>query len=393
MTEQAIDPAATTNLRLLVVDDDPILARLIGEIGRRSGFDVTDVGSFEAFKDTYADTAPDAIVLDLALADADGVEVLRSLAGLNCQAPVLVVSAFDERVLNTTARLGASYGLNILGTLRKPIKPADLRRFLDTVPRNRGAICEGELAHAIDHDQLVLHFQPKVAVATGTCVGAEALVRWNSPERGLVPPDEFIPLAESSGLIGRLTETVLDRAMAACAGWQGDGHDLTIAVNVSARSLTDLNFPDQVARLMNRHGFNPASLILEITETSAMTDTEKNMDVLARLRIKGAQLSLDDFGTGYSSLVELHRMPFGEMKIDKSFVMDCDRDQDARTIVQAIVSLAHNLGLKATAEGVESRAIWDLLVAAGCDYAQGYHLARPLPEDQFRDWLRDWRLE
>ncbi|HVM64568.1 MAG TPA: bifunctional diguanylate cyclase/phosphodiesterase [Acidimicrobiales bacterium] len=243
-----------------------------------------------------------------------------------------------------------------------------------------------ELRGAIDAGELELHYQPKAALATGAVVGVEALVRWTHGSE-LVPPDEFIPFAERSGLIGPLTDFVLREALAQCHAWRASGHDLSVAVNLSARSLLDVDLADDIARALEEAQVEPAHLVLEITETSLMSDARHAMSVLNRLSDMGLTLAIDDFGTGYSSLSYLKRLPVDEVKIDKSFVLNIHGDDNDAVIVRSIVDLARNLGLRVVAEGVETMATWDALRAVGCDLAQGYVLSRPLPAERLTAWL------
>jgi diguanylate cyclase (GGDEF)-like protein len=245
----------------------------------------------------------------------------------------------------------------------------------------------GELRTVIDDDGLELHYQPKVEMATGRVIGVEALVRWPHPVEGLVPPDEFVPIAERTGLIGPMTDFVLRTALAQCRRWDEAGHDLSVAVNLSARSLLDADLVDDIARALSVSGVDASKLVLEITETSVMSDAEYAMHVLNRLSAMGLTLAIDDFGTGYSSLSYLKRLPVDEVKIDKSFVLNMQQDDNDAVIVRSIIDLARNLGLRVVAEGVETESTWDALHDMGCDIAQGYVISRPLPADQLSAWL------
>ena len=244
-----------------------------------------------------------------------------------------------------------------------------------------------ELRTALAEDQLVVHFQPQYELRTRTLIGAEALVRWQHPQRGLLPPSEFISAVEHSGLIRSFTMTVLEKAVVEAAAWSGSGRVMSVAVNLSARNLLDRELPADVARVLQRHGLAPERLVLEITETTMMSELDVVEDVLAQLRRLGVELSVDDFGTGYSSLAFLQRVRVNEVKVDRSFVAGLSDSENSRALVRATVQLAHSLGARAVGEGVEDEALAGVLRELGCDYGQGYHLGRPMPADDLRALL------
>jgi EAL domain-containing protein (putative c-di-GMP-specific phosphodiesterase class I) len=245
----------------------------------------------------------------------------------------------------------------------------------------------GELRAAIERDELILHYQPKVSLRTGRCDRVEALVRWQHPLRGLIPPDDFIPLAEQTGLIKPLTQWVIRAALRQCRAWQDSGLDISVGVNLSMRNLHDPDLVDQISHLLEVTGVRPAFLKLEVTESALMTDPQRALGSLARLRAIGVEIAIDDFGTGHASLSYLKQMPVEEIKLDRSFVRDMCTDKNDYTIVRSTIELAHDLGLRVIAEGVEDQETWDLLVKLGCDLAQGYHMSRPLPAAELRTWL------
>jgi len=250
----------------------------------------------------------------------------------------------------------------------------------------------GDLRAAIAGGDLTLHYQPKLDLATGRVRGVEALVRWTHPTLGPLPPDQFIPLAERTGLIGALTRWALGAALRQCRAWRDAGLDLTVAVNLSMWDLRDAGLPDTVAALLRAHGVPPACLRLELTESAVMGDAARALEVLARLRTLGARLAVDDFGTGYSSLAYLTRLPVDELKIDRSFVRDLAREGEGAgtaTLVASVVGLAHNLGLTVVAEGMEDAETLAVLTRLGCDVAQGYYVSRPLPAPELERWLRE----
>jgi diguanylate cyclase (GGDEF)-like protein len=245
----------------------------------------------------------------------------------------------------------------------------------------------GELRRAIESDELELHYQPKAELRTGRLCAVEALVRWRHPRRGMVPPDAFLPAAEQTGLIEPLTRWVLAAALAQITRWPAAFDDLTMAVNVSARNLARPDFADAVLAAVAAAGIAPSRLTLEITETALLTDPEVAAEVLARVSAIGVRVSIDDFGQGQTSLGYLSQLPLHELKIDKSFVTDLPDNPAHAAIVRSVVDLGHNLGLQVVAEGVETQETVALLTATGCDIAQGYLLARPMPADDLADWV------
>jgi diguanylate cyclase len=244
----------------------------------------------------------------------------------------------------------------------------------------------GELRRALSLGQLVVHYQPKVTIRTSEVVGAEALVRWQHDDRGLIFPDTFIPLAEHSGLIGPLTTYVLGAALSQARVWMDEGRPLMVSVNLSARSLLDERLPQQVADLLATHGVPATLLVLEVTESSLMTEPDRARRLLEALSALGVRLSIDDFGAGYTSLGQLKNLPVSELKIDKSFIMNMRTDPSDAMIVQSIIELGHNLGLAIVAEGVETAAVLTDLTAFGCDIAQGNYMSRPVPATAFDSW-------
>ncbi|MBV9097123.1 MAG: EAL domain-containing protein [Frankiaceae bacterium] len=250
-----------------------------------------------------------------------------------------------------------------------------------------------ELRNALDNRELELHYQPKADLRTGDVVGVEALLRWRHPERGMVPPDEFIPLAEQTGLMRAITQFVVDTALTQLAEWWKSGLRVQAAVNVCARDLYDRDFADFLRERLEEHGVPPRALMIEVTESVLMADPARAATTLLSLADIGVGVSLDDFGTGYSSLVHLKRLPVSEVKIDRSFVLRMDVNEDDAAIVRSIIDLASALGLRVVAEGVETQESWDRLSVFGCDAAQGWYLAKAMPADVVTSWLNDYERQ
>ncbi len=369
------------NKRLLVLDDDPdvgdILVKAAAEVGF-VGSVLTDPSSLMPELDK---SEPDVLAIDLRLPGIDGVQLLRALGERKLKAQVLVVSGLDQRTVATAERVGAAHGLRMLGWLHKPFKLSSVRELLSRGKSgDRPEIVENDIANGIEAGQFFLVFQPKVTLDGGVLriAGAEALARWRHPTHGTVSPMEFIPVVERSKLLLPFTLQVLRQAAQQRRAWSQAGYDVTIAVNISAALIGELNVPELFAQAVAEEGCTPGDIILEVTETGVMTDAKRSMEVLARLRVKGFGLSIDDFGTGYSSLVQLYRMPFNELKVDRSFVAELCVSDEAAAIVRSTIDLSHHLRLKVCAEGVEDKATHDQLIAAGCDIAQGYFYGKPL---------------
>jgi EAL domain-containing protein (putative c-di-GMP-specific phosphodiesterase class I) len=246
-------------------------------------------------------------------------------------------------------------------------------------PAMDALVMQRELRRALEHDELVLHYQPKIDLASGRIRCVEALVRWQHPVRGLVPPSDFLPVAERSELIQPLTTWVIRRALRDHEAWTAAGHDWTVAVNVSARNLSSLDFGRTVFGLLEEAGVLPDRLVLEITETAIAYDTDLASEVINDLARHGITLSIDDFGTGFTVLSQLRSLAVGEVKIDRLFIMGLVEHQHDRAIVRSVIDLAHQLGCAVTAEGVESQDVADWLHDAGCDHAQGFLWQRPVP--------------
>lgn len=245
---------------------------------------------------------------------------------------------------------------------------------------------ESDLRHAVDSDQMQLHYQPKLVLRDRGLVGFEALVRWHHPDRGMIPPDAFITVAERTGLIHPLTRNVLGQAIAQCSRWNDEGRRTRVAVNLSARNVQDADLAPFIAGLLDRYGVDPWQLQLELTESDLMSDMESVADIMRRLHETGVQFAIDDFGTGYSSLAYLKRLPVAELKIDKSFIFNMVNDGDDLVIVHSTINMAHHLGIKVVAEGVETREVWDLLQILECDVAQGFYIGKPVRAADLPEW-------
>lgn len=382
--------------RLLIVDDDARVCRLVKRVSEGVGFHTYHTDKPTDFHIAYQGFRPDVIVLDLQMGQSDGVELLRYLADQRAEEAIVLMSGVDQRIIDTAARLGKSLGLNLVKVLHKPIDINVLRTELGPLAEGTitlgpgGPLHEKELERAILENQVTVHYQPKIALKSGRVTGVEALVRWRQNEDELIPPERFVPLAEKTGLIDGLTQRVLESSLADARTWGERWPDLTLAVNLSPSMLSNLELPDRIASIVRSYEMDPGRLILEVTESGAMESPDQTMEILARLRLKGIQLSIDDFGAGHSSLLQLYRLPYGELKIERSFVIDALDSQEAATIIHATIELGHRLGLKVVAEGVEDKLTAEWLAQLQCDIGQGNFFSTPLPAEEFLTWMDEW---
>lgn len=399
MQHSELDPEQSKRLgiptpnRILIADDDPRIARLAGRIAEEVGFEASIITDPMEFEGKYRAYSPTAVLIDLNMPGRDGVELLRFLAEVGSTATVVLMSGVDQRALDASGRLGTNLGLNMAGLIPKPFDLDEVRAVLSKLIRFSTERLVDDLPGAIESGEIYVRYQPKLDLRTGDLCGVEALARWRHPTYGEIDPDQFIPPAEESGLIIPFTFKVLDLALRDITLWDDSIADISLAINFSPHLLLDLSLPDRLLEVLERHGFDPNRLIVEVTETAATVPEKTAIDVLTRLRIKGIRLSIDDFGTGSSSLTNLYRLPYGELKIDKSFVMDAMSHAEAEAIVRSTISLAHNLGLEVVAEGIENAETLSWLVDLGCDVGQGYYFSHPLDASELVAWNVDRKAE
>ena len=377
-------------MRLLIIDDEEDICDLIAEIGTRRGLDARTTCSAENVPQILTSFTPDVIMLDLMMPGIDGVELLRLLSEKAKNAKVCLISGSDTRVLNSARRLGSAHGLDVVAALEKPLGIQTLNGFFDSVISSGKAEGAEARAQAIASGEIKLYYQPVIDLATRRVKGVEALARWQHPERGVLLPDEFLEQITSDGLMQALTDLVIKTSVQQASAWHQSGERLTVSMNVTASTLLDLALPDKIAEMCKQYNLPHEMLILEVTETEAMRDVTRTMDVLLRMRLRNIGVSIDDFGTGHSSLRELQRMPFSELKIDKSFVTDMANSKDCAVIVNSIIDLGHNLGLKVIAEGIEDQRAWEMLREKGCNFGQGFFMGRPMAASDFGLWLENW---
>ncbi|MET4805286.1 EAL domain-containing response regulator [Limibacillus sp. MBR-115] len=375
--------------RLLVIDDDADIRESFARIARTVGYESWAAADFTAFKELLEAVKPTHIMVDLQMPDVDGVQVLRFLAERHSKARIVIASGFDPRVVDVARRLARERGLEMAGTLSKPVRANTLRELLRDIKVSLDLRKEA-LVSALAAGQFEALFQPKHCVASGQLRGFEALARWNHPERGIIGPDTFIPPLEASDLIHDFTVHITRQACEGLVAFQGGYGEspLEVSVNLSASNLEQADLADRLNGVTREAGLVPECLVLEVTETVAMEDPVAATENLVRLRLAGFSLSMDDFGTGFSSLSYLRRMPFNEIKIDKSFVMGAATSEEDQAIIRAAVLLGKTFGMKIVAEGCEDAATLELLRACKCDRVQGYHFAKPLGLEDARAYAQ-----
>lgn len=386
-------------IRILVLDDEPFMLRLLARLLSGLGFTTVtacDNGYAALERVDDPDESPDLILLDLNMPEMDGVEFVRRLTEHYYAGSLILVSGEDERTLHATVKLVRAHRIPVLGYLHKPVTRERLEGLLEGWTPAQGAGAPekvygpDEVRAAIANGELLNHYQPQVEIATGRVVGIETLVRWQHSEDGLVYPARFLGVAEAHGLIDNLTHAVLAEALAQARCWQDRGLDLRVAINVSMDNLAAVDFADFVAGQAAVAGVPQQQVVLEVTESQLARDLRAPLEVLMRLRLKRFRVSIDDFGTGHSSLVQLRDIPFDELKIDQGFVHGAWNDAMVRAMFDASLGLAKQLDMEIVAEGVEDRDDWEFLRRSGCDLAQGFFIARPMPADDLPAWLDDW---
>jgi EAL domain-containing protein (putative c-di-GMP-specific phosphodiesterase class I)/FixJ family two-component response regulator len=393
-------------LVLLVVEDHPFqrqaLVQLLKLLGAKkvleadNGRPALDIIRHQ----TEAENPIDLVICDIDMPDMDGLEFLRHIGQSHPKTTVAICSGKELPLLNAAHLMAREYGVHLLGVIQKPYTREAIGSLIErlhltkVIPKPKpvsstdAAFSIGEILHGLNSAQFEPYFQPKLSLHTGAIVGVEALARWHHPERGLIGPMLFIDPLEQHKKIDDLTFEMLSKSAQAAKRWQQQGIHLMVSVNLSLVSLTDFSLADKLTQLVFDAGIEPQNMILEITETMAMTEVAPALENLARLRLRGFGLSVDDYGTGFSSLRQLTRAPFTELKIDKSFVTDCANVKSLAAIVKSSIDMAHKLGIESVAEGVESQAVLDKLRVLECDIAQGYFIAQPMPERDLVKFLQ-----
>jgi EAL domain-containing protein (putative c-di-GMP-specific phosphodiesterase class I)/AmiR/NasT family two-component response regulator len=389
-----------TSLSVMVVEDHGfqrrVALRLLQELGLTQ---VSEAGDGRAALAALENSPspPDVILVDLDLPEMDGIEFIGHVAARKLAHAVALTSALDPALLNTVQGMARAYGLRVLGVVEKPLTTAKLVDTLSLFDASEDprasepdlAIDHDALRRGLDADEFEPFFQPKVEISSGNVIGVEALARWRHGG-AVIGPTHFIPVFEREGMIDDFTERMLARACHWRRRWAQEGVELKVAVNVSMLNLTKVEAADRFQQIVGDHGVKSRDIVIEVTESSVMSEAAHALNVLARLRLKGFGLSIDDFGTGYSSLAQLSQIPFTELKIDQGFVSGAVRQPRKRAVVETSLDLARKLQLTAVAEGVETIEEWQMLAELGCQLAQGFLISSALPGEQLLAGIKAW---
>ncbi|MBV8035902.1 EAL domain-containing response regulator [Roseateles sp.] len=385
---------------VLIAEDSEVqrayLAQLCRAIGIQAVHEAGNGREALALLDALAEP-PDAMIIDLLMPVMDGIELIQQLQQRTDAAPFVIVSARDSALVASVLEMLRASGQDCGHALEKPASAASLARALErcvaarksrhgAAVRARREVSAAELGRALREGAIVPHFQPKIDCGSGQLRGVEVLARWFDAEGRSLPPDQFVPVAEASGLIHPLTLSMLEQALSQALSWKARGMQIPLAVNLSPRLLELPTLVDDIGRLVRRYGLQPPELTFEITESGVISRLGTALGTLVRLRMRGFGLSIDDYGTGYSSMQQLSRIPFTELKIDKSFINGAYANERLRVILQSAIDMTQRLGLACVAEGVETAEDWALLRRAGCDLAQGWFFGRAMPGDELPAW-------
>ncbi len=391
-----------SNLRVLLVEDHAFQRRLglrlLEDLGIGEVLEAAE--GFEAMELLRAlPVPPDVVLVDLDMPGMDGVEFIGLIAQHKLAPAIAVVSAMDPALLHAVQVMAQASGLRVLGSVEKPLSGDKLAQVLALLDTRVGLdesdpevqVNLDQLRQALADGQIVPYFQPQAEFGNGKIVGVEALARWVQPNGQVLPAVNFMPLIEKHGMIEQVTQHMLTQSCVWRKRWVEQGLRIKVSVNVSALNLTGPEVADRYENIVRSHGMRPEDIVLEITESSVMSDTARGLAMLARLRLKGFGLSVDDFGTGYSSLAQLSQIPFTELKIDRGFVHRAPEQPRKLAMIETSLDLARKLGLKVVAEGIETMEEWQLLAQLGCDFAQGYLIAAAAPGERLVEVIEHWR--
>ncbi|WP_395007353.1 EAL domain-containing protein, partial [Undibacterium sp.] len=390
-------------LHVLVLEDEALDMEVVCNILRK--LNISRISSCthgnRALSILHTDE-PDIIICDLTLPGMDGISFLRLASENSYHGGVILLSGVDKSVMKASESLVKAYGLNLLASLAKPAIESEMLLALSKEIPGRTdhqtiskmtQLSFADLQNGLIENHIEVFYHPKINLKNGKVVGAECLARWRHPVHGLLGPNAFVSVMETHGMIDELSKIILEKSAAQLRKWYNQGHHLKLSVNVSMDNLNQLNLPEQFETILQNAGIRPSQYILELTETRLMANLTVSLEILTRLRLKGFGLSIDDFGTGFSSMDNLKQLPFTELKIDRAFVHDANKDEASKAILSSSIQLGKIFHLNIVAEGVETQQDWDFITDSGCDEVQGYFIAQAMPADQFIEWKIQWEKE
>jgi len=391
------------NIRVLVLDDDKFMLEFVSHLLRELGVSevfVAEDGKAGLFVLSAQVAVVDLLICDIEMPGMDGIEFLRNIADQKYGGKIVLFSGIDADLLRATERLAIVRGLNVIGTLAKPVTVGSLATILEQLAlpirknvdpsRIRQIFDVEEIKQALIADHIDIFYQPKIAVSSGRVTSVECLARWRHVQYGYVSPDNFISIIEQSGLINDFTRSILKKSAQQLDLWLQQGLDLKISVNVSMENLDRFNLPEIYEEAVHDCNVPIDRVILEITESKLGENFSQSLDILTRIRLKGFGLSFDDFGTGYATMETLKYMPFTELKVDRIFAHGAAEDPATRAILESSIKLGKVFGLNVVVEGIETQADCELVAELGCDEIQGYFIAKPMLPNEFIQWLSDY---
>jgi EAL domain-containing protein (putative c-di-GMP-specific phosphodiesterase class I)/ActR/RegA family two-component response regulator len=392
------------HLHFLVAEADTgqrqTMVDMLGQLGASQVTEVPDGHTaLRCFQDSFTPTV-NVAVIDLALPGMDGLELIRTLAAMNCRARLIVVGAAASTLMFSVETMAQAYGFELLGTMTKPLSITRLEALIENyVPpappskREKGpSFTFTEVGIGMQAGQFEPFFQPKIELETGQVKGLEAFARWRHPEHGVLGPASFMDALEQNKRIDFLDWSMIEKSVERCREFHDKGIPISISINLAPETLAHPAFMQQIGACVGRHRVMPDYITFEMPESSVLTTDPNFLERLVRLRMAGYGLAIDDYGTGRSNLQLLARIPFSELKIDRSFVDGASKKRALGTVLSSCLGLARSLDRMSVAVGVETKQDWDFLQGLGCTYAQGYHIASPMEAEAFPGWLEDWRL-
>jgi EAL domain-containing protein (putative c-di-GMP-specific phosphodiesterase class I)/FixJ family two-component response regulator len=392
------------DMNFLVVQEDDLqrhkLGLVLDDLGARNVIASPDSTAALAILQDQSHTI-DIGFIDLHMSGMDGMELIRHMGNFDSATAIIMSGVVDPALIFSVETMSKAYGINLLGFVQKPATNETLSALIGSYTASRRKdnysatmitpqFSIDDILQALDANQIHPWFQPKVELASGRVRGVEAFARWHHPRFGVVLPSHFIPVLEQHQQLDRLTSTMIDQSAAACRSWHDAGFLISVSINLGSALLLDPRIADQIADQVAAHRLEAPFVIFEITESALRSETPACLENMLRLRMKGFELSVDDYGTGNTSMQQLLRIPFSELKIDRSFVVGAAENSTLALVLSSSLALAKKLDRLSVAVGIETREEWELLKKMGCTYGQGYHIAKPMEAAHLPDWMAEW---